>query len=131
MKRFGWLVAALAICAALGLTTASASLTPLASAPVGAGGITVAPCDPDGVTVSYTSSFDTTTADYLTTGVTVAGISTGCAGLALKVTVKSATGASLTQGSATVPAAPATSIAFAVAPVRSSTIAGWAVVVTG
>jgi hypothetical protein len=131
MRRFGWLVAVVGLCAVLGLSSASASLMPLASGPLAAGDGTVAPCDADGVTVTYTSSFNTTTADYLTTGVTVANISTGCAGLALKVTVKSSTGASLFEGSATVPVAPATSITIAVPSVRSSTIAGWAVVVTG
>jgi hypothetical protein len=131
MKRFGCLLAVAGLCVVLGLSTAAASLTPLASAPVAAGGSVVAACDPDGVTVSYTSSFDTTMADYRTTGVTVANISTGCAGQALKVTIKGSTGASLFQASATVPPAPATSIAIAVPPIRSSTIAGWAVVVTG
>jgi hypothetical protein len=131
VKRFGWFIAAVGVCVALGLSTAAASLTPLASGPLAAGVGVVASCDVDGVTVSYTSSFDTTMADYRTTAVTVANISTTCAGRALKVTIKGATGASLFQGSATVPAAPATSIAFAVPPMRSSTIAGWAVVVTG
>jgi hypothetical protein len=131
MKRFGCLLAVVGLCVVLGLSSASASLLPLASGPLGAGDSIVASCDVDGLTVSYTSSFDTTMADYRTTGVTVANISTACAGLVLKVTIKGSTGASLYQGSATVPAAPATSIAFAVPPMRSSTIAGWAVVVTG
>ena len=131
MTRYRAAVVALGLCAAFGLSSASASLMPVASRRLAAGSGAVPRCDVDGVTVSYTNAFDTVAADYRTTAVTVANINTACAGMVLKVTVRAATGVSLFGGSATVPAAPATSLTISTPPLTSSSVGGWAVAVTG
>jgi len=128
MTRLRRLVVAAGFCAVYGLVSASASLMPVSSAGLGAGDGIVSPCGTGGVTVSYTSAFDATVADYRTTAVTVAGLAPACVGQSLKVTVRAATGASLFQGSATVAGSSAT---IAATPFTSSAVAGWAVTVTG
>jgi hypothetical protein len=92
------------VCAsALGLGVASAAtLGGLSSASLGANDTIVASCDTNGVSISYTNAYDAATGRYRTTGATVAGMATGCAGKKLSVTLRGAAGASLGSGTATV-----------------------------
>lgn len=130
MKCVRRLLIGVGLCAVLGVSGASASHLPVTAAPaVGAGDGTVSSCDVDGVTVSYTSAFDTTMADYRTSAVVISGVDTPCAGHVLKVTVQDATGAALFEGSATVSGTSVT--VSAATPFKSSAVAGWAVTVTG
>ena len=65
----------------------AASLGGLGSAPLGGGAASVAPCDGDGVTVSYTTQGGSVTAT------TVAGIADpGCEGATLSITLRGAGG---------------------------------------
>jgi hypothetical protein len=56
----------------------AASLGPSTSAQSGAATAVVAACDTDGVTVSYTTSYDATDGRYEISSVTVSGISNSC-----------------------------------------------------
>ena len=131
MSAIRRLAVALPLTAGFGLVTAHAALLPVSSARVGAGEGIVAACDTDGVSVAYTNVFDTTIADYRTTGVTVSGLAAACTGRVLSVTIRSSVDASLWQGSATVAASSVAMSVPSVPLVRSAAIAGWAVTVTG
>jgi hypothetical protein len=112
----------------LGTTTAFAAHLTTSTSKVGADHKTVAACDSDGVTVAYTNGYDTTAADYRTTAVTVSGINSACTGETLTVTIRNSSGASLWQGSATVSS---TSSTISTGSLVSSSIAGWAVAISG
>ncbi|MCU1353679.1 MAG: hypothetical protein JWM05_2888 [Acidimicrobiales bacterium] len=129
MNRLRRVIVAAAACALLGMSAASASMLQLTSRAVGAGEGTVVTCDTDGVTITYTSAFDTTVADYRTTAATVSGIAAGCSGRTLNLTVRGATGTSLWQTTATVSGTSMNLVASTA--LQSSAIAGWAVSVTG
>lgn len=105
--------------------SASAATLPLTGGRVGAGDAVVGQCDTDGVTVAYTTAWSTTLANYRLSNVTVSAIAAGCNGRTLRITVKSATGTSLWNGSGTVAG---TSAGFAVpGNVAAASVAGWAV----
>ncbi len=116
---------------AIGVVGASAaSLGGITSNTLGADVTTVASCDTDGVTLNpFTNSYDTTLARYETSGVTIAGIASGCNGKSLKITLKDSAGASLGEATATVAG---TSQAVTFAPtVNANLVVGAAVVITG
>jgi hypothetical protein len=113
---------------ACGVTTAFAARSPTSSTKVGAGNNTIAACDSDGVTVAYTNAYDTTAADYRTSAVTVSGISTTCNGETLTATIRNSSGTSLWQGSSTLSS---TSATISTSSIVSSSIAGWAVAISG
>jgi hypothetical protein len=113
---------------ACGVTTAFAAKLPTSSTKVGAGNKAIAACDSDGVTVAYTNAYDTTAADYRTSAVTVSNINTACNGETLTVTIRNSSGTSLWQGSTTVSS---TSATISTSSIVASSIAGWAVAVSG
>ncbi len=82
----------------------AASLGGLNSTQLGAEDSVVAACDSNGVSVSYTNTYNTTgTAGYKVDDVTVSGIaSPACDTQTLKVTLTGAGNASLAEGTATV-----------------------------
>ena len=88
----------------------AASLTSVATAKVGAGNSAVASCDTDGVSTSYTSSWDTTDKRYEITSVTVSGISDTCDGQTANVSVNDTSDVSLGVGSTAIPTNAATSV---------------------
>jgi hypothetical protein len=122
------LAKAAALGALFAVTSASASMLPAASAPLGAGDVTNAPCDPDRLTVAYTNQFDVSVADYRTSAATVSGIATACNGQTLDFTIADARGDPLWQTTATVNATTMTLTPPATLP--SAAIAHWAVVIT-
>ena len=94
-------IAALAVFASvLGM---AASLGGVSSASLGADSTVVASCDSDGVSTSYTTSYDGTAGEYVVTAVTVAGISNTCDGSSIGVTLTNGSGTSLGAGSTTIP----------------------------
>ncbi len=123
------LTTAAGVCALFAVASASASMLPFASAAVGAGDGATAVCDPDGVTVTYTNSFDTSAADYRTSAATIAGIATTCTGQALSLTIANASGSPIWQATTTVTATTITLTPPAA--LQSSAIARWAVSITG
>ncbi len=63
----------------------------------------VAACDTTGVTTSYTSAWDATDQRYEVATVTVKGVADACDGQSLKVTVPGSDGASIADGTLTIP----------------------------
>lgn len=123
------LTLAFGVWALFAIVSAAASMLPFASATVGAGDGATSVCDPDGVIVAYTNSFDTSVADYRTSAATITGINSACNGKALSLTVANASASPFWQTTTTVTATtmtltPPTSL-------QSSAIARWAVSITG
>ncbi len=81
----------------------AASLGGITSGNVGADNATVASCDTDGVTTSYTTSWDSADARYEVTSVTVANINDACDGKTLSVSLLDAASAQIGTGSVTIP----------------------------
>lgn len=69
---------------------------------LGAGSDTVAACDPDGVTASYTVAYDSGIPGYGVSGVQVTGIDNNCMGQQLSVTLTDNGGNQLASSSTTV-----------------------------
>jgi hypothetical protein len=124
------LAAGLGVLAFGGVLASAASLGTLSNASLGSGVQTVASCDTDGVTVTYTNSFDTTSGKYKVTSVTIAGINVaagGCTGKNLALTLKDAANAAQGTGSGVVAT---TSQVFAVTGnTDASVVTGAAVVI--
>lgn len=86
------------------VVAAAASLGGITSSSLGADDAVVASCDSNGVTTSYTSTYNTTsTAGFKVNDVTVGGISDTCDGLTMTVTLTGAANASLGSVSQAVP----------------------------
>lgn len=81
----------------------AASLGPVTAENLGAGNSVVASCDTDGVSVSYSTSYDGTDGRYEVASVTVDGIADTCDGQTLTVALADSAGAQLAEGSVTVP----------------------------
>ena len=126
-------IAILAGLATLGITQASAaSLGGITSTSYGADVGVVASCDTDGVSLSFTNSYDATLGRYQTTTVNIGGIAAACSGKALSITLKDATGASVGSGSiATLTASASQSATIAAPGANANAVTGAAVVITG
>lgn len=78
--------------AAFGILTASAaSLGGLTSSSLGADQTVIASCDTDGISMSYTNTYDATTNAYKTNGVVTAGVNAACTGKTFKLTLSDGT----------------------------------------
>jgi hypothetical protein len=97
-------LAATAIFAAVFGAAASLTLNPDG---LGANNAAVATCDGNGVTTSYTNTWDTTDGRYEVTSVTVKGVADTCDGLNLGVTLTNSGGSSVGGGSMTIPSSAA------------------------
>lgn len=101
------------LAAALGVFAISfgfaASLGGLSTDGLGADDSVVAACDTDGVSTSYSLSFDDTDGRYEVSAVSVSGIADACDGQTLEVTLANSSGAAIGTGSATIPSDAATS----------------------
>jgi hypothetical protein len=93
------LAIALAIVGVAGLSVASAAQLTVSSTDVVAGVDSIADCDADGVTVTYTPTYDAGTAGYVIDSVTIGDNDGTCAGT-IYVTVTDAADAELDSGSA-------------------------------
>ncbi len=84
---------AIAIIGVAGLSLASAAQLTIGTASLGAGSVTIdAPCDGNGVGVSFTTAYNTTSNAYDASAVSITGIdTTNCAGQTLRVTVEDLT----------------------------------------
>lgn len=119
---------------AIGATLSSAASLNLSGGNLGAGSTLIASCDTDGVTVSYTNSYNTLTGRYRTSAATVKGINNACNGKRLQITVKQSTGASLGAGAIDVLSLPVgtTSATVTYSPmIDSPLISGAAIVIAG
>jgi anti-sigma-K factor RskA len=98
----------------------AASLGGITSDAVGADNTIVASCDTDGVTTSYTTSWDAADERYEITAVTVGGVADTCDGQTMKVTLADASGTSLSEGTLSLPSSAATSFAVTMSPAASA-----------
>jgi hypothetical protein len=87
----------------------AASLGGITSDKIGADSTVVASCDTDGVTASYSSSWDATDKRYEITAVTVGGVADTCDGETLSVSLTDSSGAQIGAGSVAIPVSGATS----------------------
>lgn len=95
--------AGMAALAAFGAVTASAaSLGGLTTDKVGADDVTVAACDTDGLTTTYTTAYESTLPGYEVATVTVGGIAAACNGDTMRVTLVNSSNASLGEVTLTV-----------------------------
>jgi hypothetical protein len=92
-----------------GVFAMAASLGGISSASLGADDAAVASCDTDGVTTSYTSGWSASDERYDVSAVTVGGVDDGCDGRTVKVTLIDSSGASLAEGTLSMPTSAATS----------------------
>jgi hypothetical protein len=94
------------------LTAAAASLGGLTSSSLGADQTVIASCDTDGISMSYTNTYDATTNAYKVNGVVTAGVNAACTGKTFKLTLSDGTVSlgeftgSITGASQTVPVSP-------------------------
>jgi hypothetical protein len=98
----------------------AASLGGITSGTVGADTTTVAACDSDGVTATYTVAWDATDERYEISTVTVGGVAAACDGLTLSVTLTDSGGAQIGSGTLGLPSSPATSFDVTMAPQPSA-----------
>jgi len=94
---------ALAVCGVIAFGAASAaSLGAISSADVGSSDTIVAGCDVDGISTTYSSSYNDSTSTYLVTTATISGIAAPCIGQTMHLTIKDAAGTSISSGSVVV-----------------------------
>lgn len=123
----------------LGLAATSGMLASAASLGVtgntlGAGTVVIASCDTDGVSLTYTNTYDTTTGAYRTSAVLISGLNNACNAKKLDITLKDATGASLGAASIASLSLPTgtTTASVAISPTASAaSITGAAIVIAG
>jgi hypothetical protein len=75
-----------------GVFASAASLGGVESTSLGSSATVVASCDTDGVTLDYTTAYDSASGTYLVDTVTVDGISDTCKGESIEVSLKNADG---------------------------------------
>ncbi len=124
------IIAGVTVFATVFAVAASLSVT---SPTLGAGTATVASCDTDGVTTSYTVTYTAAAGGYTVGNVTVTGIATpGCDGRTMKITLVGAGDASLAEQTVTLgaPAASPTTLNFAASNILASAVLKVAVVIS-
>jgi len=112
-----------------GFVAIAASLGGLTTDNLGADNSAVAACDTDGVTTTYTISYDATDARHEVATTDVGGVAGGCVGQTVTVTLTNAAGTALDTSSATA-ASPTTSVNTTTAP-DAEAVANIHVVITG
>lgn len=112
---------------------AAASLGGLTSTSLGANDSVVASCDTDGVTSSYSTVYNTTTAaGFKVNDVTVGGVASECADKSMTVTLSGAGDASLGSVTQAMPSTGTTNVLnFVTSNVKAELVTGVHVVITG
>ena len=88
-------------------------------------------CDTDGVSLTYTNTYDATLGRYQTTGVNVTGIAAACAGKALALTLKDSGGVALGSGTVASIVGTSSSITLTAPGANANAVVGAAVVISG
>jgi hypothetical protein len=126
-KRRRILAAVAAGAAFTGVLASAASLGGITAQSLGADVTTVASCDPNGVTLAYTTAYSGGV--YKVTGVTVAGIAAGCNTFGIKVTLGDASNTSLGEATGVVGG---TSVVLAFGtPISANPVTNAAVIISG
>jgi hypothetical protein len=106
-----------------GVFATANTLNGITSAKVSADNTTIASCDPDGVSTSYGTAWDTTDKRYEVTSVTVSGVADTCDGETLSVSLTDSTGAQIGTGSTAIPTSAATSFVVTLSTAASAKLA--------
>jgi hypothetical protein len=129
MKRY--LFAALVAFLTLGgFLAVAASLGGVTADNLGADSSVVASCDTDGVTTSYTVTYDSTDARDEVTAIVVGGVAAGCVGQTVTVTLTDSGDAVLDTSSAAA-TSPNTTVNVTPTPPAASAVENVHVVITG
>jgi hypothetical protein len=117
------IVAAVAAFAAV--SASAAGLGGLTGTSLGADTTVVASCDTDGIGATYTTSYNTTSAQYVVSAVNLTGVNPACNAKAASLTLSDSTGASI--GSATIGSLVVSGTFTATIPVTPATVSAKAV----
>lgn len=123
----------LGLCVGGGVLASAASLG-ITTSTLGAGTTIIASCDTDGVTLKYGHTYSATLpavnpGSYRTSSVIVGGIAAACAGKAMSVTLKDATGTALVSGTVSAVTSPSSTVTFATPFADAVAVVGAAVVI--
>lgn len=130
MRIIAATIVALTVFASVFAVAASLTVT---SPTLGAGTSTVASCDADGVSASFSVAYSAAAGGYTVTNVNVSGIATpGCDGKTMQVTLVGAADASLAEQTVTLatPVASPTAFNFAASNVLAANVLKIAVVIS-
>ena len=128
----------LAVLGVAGLSLASAATLGVTTTTLGAGAVAVGSCDPDGVSVSYNTTFVPgigTAAYYRVDSVVLSGVATACDGGKVQIDLTDSTGARIggfANATLTLTGTPATSATLTIPttpPVKADQVFGAAVVI--
>ena len=112
-----------------GLVGAAAASLDLTSNSLGADAQVVASCDTDGITVDWTTTYNSTAQRFDVSEVVLSGVALACAGLDLEIVLTDGTGATLTTFSGS--AASTTTTAALGTPVNAESVEGISAVISG
>jgi len=99
MLRKRVVLALVASATVFGAVFAFAASLNVASANLSAGNQSVISCDSDGVSTTYTTTYDSSIPGYKVSGVTVTGIASGCDGKTVAITLTGSGNSSLASAS--------------------------------
>ena len=88
-------------------------------------------CDTDGVTLTYTNTYDAYFGRYQTTSVGVSGINAACAGKVLSLTLKDNANASLASGTVASISGTSVTVTMSASGANANAVVGAAVVISG
>lgn len=134
MKRTShraWVSAGFAL--ALGasvIAVSAATLGSLSSRQLGADSALVASCDTDGVSISYTNTYDATAQAYVVSSAVVSGIAAACAGEKLDVQLIGAQGSGVASATQVTVSTTSHTVTFA-SPPSANVVVGSAIVIAG
>ena len=113
------------------IAASAATLGGLSSTNLGADNVVVAACDTDGISISYTTSYDAATQKFLVPGAIVSKIAPACAGQVMKVELTGATGVALSAATeVTLGSATTQNVVFA-SPTKADLVLGSSIVISG
>jgi hypothetical protein len=120
MRKKTLLALGLSILVFGGVFATANTLNGITSPKVSADNTTVASCDSDGVSTSYTTGWDSANNAYAVTSVTVAGVADTCDGQTLYVSLTNSAGTQIGSGSVAIPTSVATSFPVTMSPAASA-----------
>jgi hypothetical protein len=114
-----------AVAAFAAVSASAAGLGGLTGTSLGADTTVVASCDSDGIGVTYTTSYNVATSQYVVSAVNLSGVNPVCNAKAANLTLSDSTGASI--GSATVASLTVSGTFTATIPVAPATVSAKAI----
>lgn len=109
----------------------AASLGGLTAGSIGSDDSIVAACDTDGITITYTNSYNATAQQYQVSAVNFSGVNAACNGKAASVSLRNGTTLLTTQASAAITVATSAFSITLATPVAASSVSGVSLVISG